>query len=167
MNVYILIIFFSIVNLIYGFNYIRRRIQPLQFNKNLFGKDQYLILNRMNEKISLSTDKFINNRIKNILKNDLIVLTPAGANGFYNLGICYYLKKNYDLNNYIFSGASAGAWNSLFLVFKRDLKELIDIILCDEIKNKKNLRDVQLELKKQILCKYTEDDFELDKIFIK
>ncbi len=167
MNVYISIIFFSIVNLIYGFNYIRRRIYPTQFNKNLFGKDQYLVLNKMNKKISLFNDKSIdNNKIKNIFKNDLIVLAPAGANGFYNLGICYYLKKNYNLNNYIFSGASAGAWNSIFLVFKRDLKELIDIILCDEVKNKKNLREVQLVLKKLILCKYTENDFELDKIFI-
>ena len=165
MNVYIII--FGIVNIIYGFNYIRRKIQPIKFNKNLFGKDQYLILNKMNEKISLSNDNSINNiKIKNILDNDLIVLTPAGANGFYNLGICYYLKKNYDLNKYIFSGASAGAWNSLFLVFKKDLKELINIILCEEIKNKKNLQEVQLELKKQILNKYTENDFELDKIYI-
>ena len=166
MNVYIIILF-GIVNIIYGFNYIRRKIQPIKFNKNLFGKDQYLILNKMNEKISLSNDNSINNiKIKNILDNDLIVLTPAGANGFYNLGICYYLKKNYDLNKYIFSGASAGAWNSLFLVFKKDLKELINIILCEEIKNKKNLQEVQLELKKQILNKYTENDFELDKIYI-
>jgi hypothetical protein len=167
MNVYILIILFGIVNIIYGFNYIRRKIQPIKFNKNLFGKDQYLILNKMNEKISLSNDKSINNsKIKNILNNDLIILTPAGANGFYNLGICYYLKKNYDLNKYIYSGASAGAWNSLFIVFKKDLKELINIILCDEIKTKKNLQEVQLELKKQILNKYTENDFELNKIFI-
>ena len=167
MNVYILIIIFSIVNLIYGFNYIRRKIQPNKLNKNLFGKDQYLILNKMNEKISLSNEKsIINSKIKNILDNDLILLAPAGANGFYNLGICYYLKKNYNLNKYIFSGSSAGAWNSLFLVFKKDLKELIDIILCDEIKSKKNLQEVQLELKKQILNKYTENDFELDKMFI-
>jgi hypothetical protein len=170
MNVYILVIFFSIVNLIYGFNYIRRRIQPIQFNKNMFGKDQYLILNKINKKISLSNEESINNsKIKNILKildNELIVLTPAGANGFYNLGICYYLKKNYDLTKYIFSGASAGAWNSLFLSFNGDLKELINIVLCDEIKSKKNLKEVQLELKKKILNKYNENDFELDKIFI-
>jgi hypothetical protein len=136
----------------------------------MFGKDQYLILNKMNKKINLSNEESINNskikNILNILDNELIVLTPAGANGFYNLGICYYLKKNYNLNKYIFSGASAGAWNSLFLAFKGDLKELINIILCDEIKSKKNLKEVQLELKKKILNKYNEDDFELNKIFI-
>ena len=110
----------------------------------MFGKDQYLILNKMNEKINLSNEESINNskikNILNILDNELIVLTPAGANGFYNLGICYYLKKNYDLTKYIFSGASAGAWNSLFLAFKGDLNELINIVLCDEIKSKKKLK---------------------------
>ena len=47
----------------------------------------------------------------------LIILTPAGMYGFYVLGVASYLKQHYDLSDYIFSGASAGAWNSLFLTY--------------------------------------------------
>ena len=49
--------------------------------------------------------------------------------GFYLFGISSYIKKNYKLDNYIFSGASAGAWNSLFMCFKKNPSELIHIIM--------------------------------------
>ena len=51
-------------------------------------------------------------------KKKLITITPGGYKGFYTLGICHYIKENYNLENYYFSGASAGSWNALFLSFK-------------------------------------------------
>ena len=47
----------------------------------------------------------------------LIISTPGGLHGFYLMGVSSYLKERYDLSDCIFSGASAGAWNSLFLCF--------------------------------------------------
>ena len=61
--------------------------------------------------------------------NDLISISPGGFKGFYMLGITSYIKKNYDLSNYIFSGASAGAWNALLMAYKGDVDHFIDNVL--------------------------------------
>ena len=54
----------------------------------------------------------------------LIISTPGGLFGFYFMGVSSFLKDNYNLTNYIFSGASAGAWNSLFLSLKKTINLL-------------------------------------------
>ena len=41
--------------------------------------------------------------------NKIITLSPGGFRGFYTFGLCKFLKENYDLSEYVFSGASAGA----------------------------------------------------------
>ena len=69
----------------------------------------------------------------------LIISTPGGLFGFYFMGVSSFLKDNYDLSNYIFSGASAGAWNSLFLSLKADDKPFIDEMLKTDIKNTKSI----------------------------
>jgi len=151
--------------MISGFNHIRRNTQTIYKKDNFFEKDQYLILNKKKIKVDLHKD-IENEEIKKILSKKLITLAPGGINGFYNLGICYYIKNNYNLDNYIFSGVSAGAWNSLFLTCKKDLNELTNLILNDDIYNKKNLKEVQFEFKKKILNKYTDNDFDLDKLYL-
>ena len=65
---------------------------------------------------------------ESIQDKKLITITPGGLQGFYVLGICTYIKENYDLSNYVFSGASAGSWNSLFLSYKYDTKKILDAI---------------------------------------
>ena len=71
----------------------------------------------------------------------VITISPGGFRGFYMLGLCKYLKENYELEDYVFSGASAGAWNSLFLSLKENDDDFIDYIfdIEDEGKMKKNL----------------------------
>ena len=59
----------------------------------------------------------------------MISISPAGIYGFYTLGTCAYIKENYDVSDYIFSGASAGSWNSLYMVLKNDL-ELYSLSEC-------------------------------------
>lgn len=49
-------------------------------------------------------------------KPNMITISPGGIYGFYTLGTCSYIKNNYNISDYIFSGASAGSWNSLYMV---------------------------------------------------
>jgi len=150
-----IIIILSITQIIYGFN---------ALNNN-----QYLILNKQNRKIKLGNDKELINNIEimdNIKNKQIITLAPGGIYGFYNVGTCYYLRQNYNFDDYIYSGVSAGAWNALFLSYKGDIKELLQYTVNDVITTTKNLHEVQLKLKKILLEKYTEDDFELEKLFI-
>lgn len=98
----------------------------------------------------------------------LITLTPGGLRGFYNLGTCVYIKENYDLTNYLYSGASAGAWNGLMMTYKKNPHEFA-IKILDSIKQNNKIKtvyDTQLYLKNQILQSYNENDFELQKLFI-
>ena len=100
--------------------------------------------------------------------SSLITLTPGGLRGFYNLGTCVYTKENYDLDNFIYSGASAGAWNGLMMTYKKNPHEFA-IKILDSMKENHKLKtiyDTQLYLKNQILESYDETDFELQKLFI-
>lgn len=110
-------------------------------------------------------DKYIskNNFIQN---KKLISISPGGYKGFYVLGICKYIKDHYNLENYIFSGASAGAWNSLLLCFNRDMKEIQEQLVDNTIQNASSIFDMEQKLKSKILNKYTIDDFDLRRLFI-
>ena len=53
---------------------------------------------------------------KIISPNDFdIIYNPSGYYGFYLLGICHYIKNNFDISNKKTVGISAGAWISLFM----------------------------------------------------
>jgi hypothetical protein len=96
----------------------------------------------------------------------LISISPGGFKGFYVLGICKYIKQHYDLNNYIFSGASAGAWNSLFLCYKGDIETIQAKILDVELQNSKSIQDMEKLIKTRVLENYVTEDFDLRRLFI-
>jgi len=96
----------------------------------------------------------------------LISISPGGFKGFYVMGICKFIKDNYDLDDYIFSGASAGAWNSLLLCFNRDINEIQDKILDSTLQNTNKISDIEKRIKKQMLESYTTEDFDLRRLFI-
>ena len=79
--------------------------------------------------------------------NKIISVTPGGYKGFYTLGVCDYIKQNYDLSNYLFSGASAGAWNALFLSFKGNNYDFINDVLNIPLSDKNNIQNLQYSLK--------------------
>lgn len=97
---------------------------------------------------------------------DLITITPGGYKGFYTLGICHYIKENYNLDNYYFSGASAGSWNSLFLSLKGNECKFIDAIFDVELRNKRTLPNLEYDLKDKLLSTFNDNDFNFDKLFI-
>lgn len=145
-------------------------------NKN---QNQKIVFIKSNKTYHINNNFFNNNKLeeqnnlflleKKIFNKKILHIKPAGLFGFYNIGICKIIKQRYNLDNYIFNGASAGAWNSLIMVYKYDHSTLIDLILS-KLNNNKNqnqtLKDTQKEIKKIILSNYKTTDFELDKLFI-
>jgi hypothetical protein len=138
-------------------------------NKNLtdkveiFVKDKLLFNNYFN-KNNITFKNFLNDVL---YKKKLINITPGGILGYYDTGICKVIKKKYMLNNYIFTGASAGSWNSLFMSYKHsNIDKIINKIFEINIDNIKNIKELQQNLKKKILDNFKTEDFDLDKIFI-
>lgn len=116
---------------------------------------------------------FYEKKLENILSigdfakdKKLISISPGGFKGFYMMGICKYVKQNYDLENYIFTGASAGAWNSLLLCFKRDINEIQKGILDSSLQETNSINELENLLKNKILERYDTDDFDLRRLFI-
>lgn len=147
----------------------RNMLNRLEGLKNLNWEKTSNIVLRKSEKIykndDLSSFYEENSQYQN---SSLITLTPDGLRGFYNLGTCVYIKENYDLNNFVYSGASAGAWNGLMMTYKHNPHEFA-IKILDSMKENhklKTLYDTQLYLKNQILQCYNVNDFDLQKLFI-
>lgn len=140
--------------------------------KNLYYRYFHPYLNTRNYTSNLQNNKYKDFEKINILQtNDnylknkkLITISPGGFKGFYLLGTLTFIKENYDLSNYIFSGASAGAWCSLIMTMNKkfDLFEFID----NNITNAKSILEVEIKIKQKLLERYKENDFDLNRVFI-
>ena len=99
----------------------------------------------------------------------MISISPGGFKGFYMWGISSYIKDNYDLSNYIFSGASAGAWNSLFMCYKGNSTFFLDKLFeieKDIQKKDITLLSIELVMKNKIMSFTKDEDYDLNKLFI-
>lgn len=103
--------------------------------------------------------QFLNNK-------KIISISPGGFKGFYMLGICKYIKETYDLEDFIFSGASAGAWNSLVLCYKGNVDNVINNLLDESLQKTKTIHELENLVKDKILTCYNNDDFDLRRLFI-
>jgi hypothetical protein len=110
-------------------------------------------------KLFISENSFLNNK-------KLITISPGGVKGFYLLGIFTYLKEKYDFSNFIYSGASAGSWNGLFMCYKGDPLEFAFKLLDSNIKKAKSITEFEIFLKYLLLSSYKEEDFDLRRLFI-
>jgi hypothetical protein len=98
-------------------------------------------------------------------KPPMITISPGGIYGFYTLGTCAYIKENYNLTDYLYSGASAGSWNSLYMVLKNDYnfsKGILDI----DTDNISSIFELEYAIKNSILNLYSTKDFDLTRVFI-
>lgn len=130
-------------------------------------KTKYIINhNKYNLKLEYNniTDYFFDN--KYLSDKKIINISPAGLRGFYEMGICTYIKENYNTDDFIFSGASAGAWNSLLMSYKGNIVNFKNLIFDIDFENIKSIYDLQLVLKKLLLEKFTSNDFDFKKIYI-
>lgn len=145
------------------------------FNKPIFTNNLWKIVDNKNTdtKILLRYSNKLYNK-KNIndfhlkFKNDnLILLTPGGLNGFYMLGITQYIHDHYNLDNYVYTGASAGAWNALLMSYKKNTSVIVDGLLKDkDIYTSGSLRNIQKNIKSHLLYNYDSNDFNFTKLFI-
>jgi hypothetical protein len=96
----------------------------------------------------------------------LITISPGGFKGFYLLGILTYIKEKYNTENLIYSGASAGSWNGLFMCYKGEPLAFVYNLLDYNIKKAKSITELEYFIKYKLLCSYKDDDFDLNKLFI-
>ena len=136
------------------------RIMTLLHKKDIF---KSLINKKNKHNIKICQNSECNEQYKN---KKLISISPGGLKGFYLLGISTFIKENYCLDNYVFSGASAGAWNALYMSYKGEPTEFINKILNEKTNNAKTVIDVKNAIKENILENYKNEDFELEKIFV-
>lgn len=127
------------------------------------------LVKRFQEKcVSSKTIKYVSpSNNKNISSKQIITISPGGFKGFYTLGVCKFIKENYDLSNYVFSGASAGAWISLMLTYKGSFEKISNRIVEDDTVDEiDSLYNIEKVMKEKILNNYCSTDFALENLFI-
>lgn len=97
-----------------------------------------------------------------------INMYPAGVKGYYNLGTVCFLKDNYNMNNYIICGASAGAWNSIAMAYKGSTFNFCTKMLknVESNCNINYIYEMQLYLKSYLLNNYNMEDFDFSQTYI-
>lgn len=103
-----------------------------------------------------------------MVKNKLILVSPGGLRGFYTFGILNYLRNNYQMNQYIYSGASAGAWNCLLMCCKKDKLDVNNFVesLFEPMGQVKSISQIQNIFKTKILDNFSSCDFDFSRLFI-
>ena len=132
---------------------------------HLLPRKKYLINNKLHKKYCYkSTSKYLKKCYED---KKIITISPCGFYGFYTLGVCMYIQKHYDTSEYIFSGSSAGAWNSLIMTIKDKTKlDKCKHIFDSELYKNKMARQILTEIKNNMLEHYTTDDFDLNRLYI-
>ena len=103
----------------------------------------------------------------NILRKKYISITPGGLGGFYTMGVASYIKEKYDLKNYSYLGASAGAWNALLMCYNENPREIMNRIFKDKLlKNITSISMLQYKLRDFLIDNYKDHDFDFSKLNI-
>lgn len=100
-----------------------------------------------------------------VSSHKIISISAGGLKGFYMFGICKYIKKHYDLQDFTFYGASAGAWNSLYLSHNLNIDPLDEYLRKLNRRNFKNLFEIE-ELLTKHFYSYNENDFDFSRLNI-
>ena len=148
------------------YNDLYNGIQQIFNSENVEINTQCVIANKDNLIYSEKDRELFLEKNNFIKDKKLISISPGGLKGFYELGILSYIKDNYDMENYIFSGASAGSWNALFMCYKKDTKKFVFNLLDSKLSQIKSLKDLEYFLKYKLLTSYDNDDFDLRRLFI-
>jgi hypothetical protein len=154
------IVFIGIFIICNMFKIIRAVVRPIV-------KKQFLILNKSGKVYSDERiGKFLNLNMTGFKDKKLVSISPGGFYGFYVMGVCFYIRENYSTSDCIFSGASAGAWNSLYMTFNKDLRFLNGMLVKNDLYANKNIFQIEEKMKNLILEDCDEDDFDLERLFI-
>lgn len=154
------------VGMMYTLNsFIQKKI-PKFISNSSKNRQQCIISSKNKKSYCYESQYFVINKNDILNNKKLITISPGGFKGFYLLGILTYIKENYNTDNLIFSGASAGAWNSLFMTYKGDTMKFVYNFLDENIRRAKTITELQYFLKYKLLSSYKTEDFDLTKLFI-
>lgn len=120
------------------------------------------LLCEKNEELFLEESDFIKNK-------KIISISPGRLKGFgfYELGFLTYIKESFKMDSYIFSGATLGAWNALFMCYKNDTKKFIFDLLNDyKLSQFNTATEREYYFKYKILTQYNSNDFDLTRLFV-
>ncbi len=98
----------------------------------------------------------------------IITISPGGLAGFYMLGIITYINENYDTSQFDILGASAGAWNTLPMVYNGPINTIVTDILVnyqhiDDQNEVTSIYQLQSNLKNLLLENYEDKHFDLER----
>lgn len=98
----------------------------------------------------------------------VITISPSGLKGYYLLGISAFLKDNYDLSKYVFSGASSGAWISLIMAYRgqNNTQIIADVLEASQSSRRRSIRELGKSLRDMFLTKYKTADFDMHRVHI-
>jgi hypothetical protein len=153
------VLFLSLINSRPTISIIPNKISQYGFESSIWSiKNKCLYVNENREQF-IKDNKFLQDK-------KIITISPGGYRGFYMFGICKFIKENYDLENFIFSGASAGAWLSLLLSYKGDAEYIQQIIVDKRMENLNSIPKIEKLLKHRILTNFKTEDFNLQNVFM-
>jgi hypothetical protein len=96
-----------------------------------------------------------------------IIISPCGFYGLYNLGICHYIKNNFDIKDKKIAGLSSGSFNAIFLCLgkKSSNKMLLELFRLNNLysNNIKKYAENVLDTMNQ---KFTIDDIKNKHLYI-
>jgi len=81
-------------------------------------------------------------------------------------GVCKYIKTHYDLDNVVFSGASAGAWISLILTYKGNPDDIYKVLFSSNVFGPTSISHVEELIRECLLANYTTNDFDLVRLYV-
>jgi len=141
-------------------------MQTVRIFSNPITKKQYIVKNKDGNSYYIKDSMSFLKENENIQNKQLITISPGGFYGFYTMGVCAYVKDYFNTSNYIYSGASAGAWNSLFMTFNKHSPSLVRTLIQNDLYKGKTIRQVETSIKERILNNYDASDFDLERLFI-
>lgn len=136
------------------------------FSRKMLNNNQCIISSKNNNIYCDNEAKKYIDENEFLKRKKIMTISPGGFKGFYLLGILSYIKENYNVENFIYSGASAGSWNSLFMCYKGDTLQFVYNLLDSNIRKAKSITEIEYFIKYKLLTSYKEDDFDLRRLFI-
>jgi hypothetical protein len=152
---YILVIFLMKYIIHYG-KKITKSIFSRQYIRHI---DNHNTFSQYDKEKFLKENEFYRNK-------RVISISPGGYKGIYLLGTCMYMKENFNLDEFIFSGASAGAWNSLVMCYKKDASFIKKEVVDYSLKHAKTIIELESMMKDRIVKLCDPSDFDLNRLFI-
>ncbi len=137
--------------------------KPLKSSKK---EEQCIISSKNNNIYCNSQAKLFINENTFLHDKNLITISPGGYKGFYLLGILTYIKEKYETENLIYSGASAGSWNGLFMCYKGDPLAFVYNLLDYNIRKTNSITELEYYMKYKLLSNYKTEEFDLRRLFI-